>query len=174
MKQGDPKPERFIDRILREETEKAEKVIDLSDVNPENIARWSDPKNLERRETEVLEGLELFYSVDDNALEGREVTFVRMTGPFEELPHRHNNANAFLIFTNGEGIVMQEIHGEGREMRRGVGHRTLVPKGTVHGFRLKQGEILELLSIQDPPIKDPKTGKQDYEIIPNFKIRSKK
>ena len=157
--------ERFIERIRREETERASEVIDLSDVTPENITKWSDPENFVGRKRKTLHGLELTYSLDNDAVENRQVTFVRMVGPFEEKPHFHADANSFLIFTKGEGGVMQEINGERRTIHRGAGHRAFVPKGVVHGFSLKEGEVLELVSIQTPPIQDSETGEEDYVIV---------
>jgi len=33
-----------------------------------------------------------------------------------------------------------------------------------HGFELKEGEILEFISIQSPPIRNPETGREDFRL----------
>jgi len=74
----------------------------------------------------------------------------------EDYPlHYHKNSEAEFYMILGEGFI---IIGDKKDEYK-PGSKFLIPKGVRHGFVPKTQTLL--LSIQTPPIKNRKTGKED-------------
>jgi len=69
--------------------------------------------------------------------------------------HHHHKSEAKFYFISGEGFIILN----GKKHRYKKGDTFTIPKGMKHGFQSKTETLF--LSIQTPPIKDPKTGKED-------------
>lgn len=74
-------------------------------------------------------------------------------------PHIHKSSEANLMFVFGSGKVF--LDGEGRNYKKG--DKVFVGKGMSHGFEVFEQTLF--LSVQNPPIIDPKTGKIDIEYL---------
>jgi len=71
------------------------------------------------------------------------------------LPHAHNISSAKFYIIVGSGKIILDD----KERHYNVGDFFEVPKGMFHGF--VPAERTLFLSIQNPPIKSLKTGKED-------------
>jgi quercetin dioxygenase-like cupin family protein len=72
-------------------------------------------------------------------------------------PHVHEKSDARFRMLVGEGSVI--INGKPKKYRPGT--RLDIPKNTSHGFNVRKDTIM--VSIQKPPIRNPKTGKLDMK-----------
>ena len=70
-------------------------------------------------------------------------------------PHYHKKAQGYLDFVIGEGIFI--LNGEEIPYQRGSSF--FIPCKIKHGFKPKVQTLI--LSIQSPPTKEYKTGKED-------------
>lgn len=102
------------------------------------------------------DGFQIFNGIDGNKDPAREVALVKV-GPGIQHEHCHLGSNATLIITKGSGRLLSD--GVSYPVKEGdtVG----IPKGAPHGFELNDGEHLEFISVQSPPIIDRETGKVD-------------
>ncbi len=69
--------------------------------------------------------------------------------------HKHNHTHATLIVLTGKGTAILDK----KRIRYKPGDILDIPKGTMHGFEIKQKTIV--LSIQSKEILNHKTGKID-------------
>jgi len=91
--------------------------------------------------------------------DGESFNLVEMHAGQEYPVHVHHNSDARLCIVIGEGIIILN----GREIEYRVGDSYGVRRGMSHGFKPRKRTLF--LSIQKPPIKDPRTGHVDVEYI---------
>lgn len=73
------------------------------------------------------------------------------------VPHIHKKSSAKFYIIFGSGIIIIK----GKEIKYKAGNIFNIPKGTPHGFKVKEETLF--LSVQTPPIMNPKTNKPDVE-----------
>ncbi len=132
----------------------------LRDVNDEQIKKWMDPENLVGKNRREFAGFEIVDSIDGGIDENREVSLVTLKAVDQYPQHIHKNSDAYFIITKGSAKLLS-----GREERIIMeGEKIEIPRGKPHGFEIAEGEQLEFISIQSPPIKNHETGEEDLHL----------
>ncbi len=127
----------------------------------ETFDGWLQPTNLAQKNRRIFQGFEIVDSLDQGVVPGVEVSLVAIKEPGKYPQHVHQNSDAFFVITSGSAIFLS-----GR-LRRPVqvGDRLSIPRGTAHGFELSEGEALQFISFQSPPIRDVSTGEEDFKLV---------
>ncbi|MBI2631872.1 cupin domain-containing protein [Candidatus Pacearchaeota archaeon] len=91
--------------------------------------------------------------------EGRAFTLVTLEQGKYYPPHVHNKSQSkvHIIFGNGTFIL------DGKEQQYKKGDVFLIKSRVSHGFRVKEQTLF--LSIETPPIINPKTNEVDIEYV---------
>lgn len=89
---------------------------------------------------------------------GVSVEHVTLDPNREYNPHYHEKSDAFVLILRGSGYIQD---GHGTRYRATEGSLAYFPRGARHGF-ITEGEGLTFVAVQSPPIKDAKTGKEDF------------
>ncbi len=132
----------------------------LHGVNDENIEKWMNPENLQNKNRREFAGFEIVDSIDGGVDENREVSLVTIKAADQYPQHIHKNSDAYFIITKGSAKLLS-----GKEERIITGGEKIeIPRGKPHGFELEEGEQLEFISIQSPPIKNHETGEEDLHL----------
>lgn len=101
---------------------------------------------------EIIEGFGLYrLGIFDNS----SFDIVELNPKKEYPPHSHKKSKAKFYMILGEGKI---ILGDKKKQYK-AGNVFNVTRGMKHGFEPKTKTLF--LSIQNPPIKNPKTGKED-------------
>ena len=127
---------------------------------PEAIEEWLKQENLDTKNSRLFQGFEIIDSIDGGINTEREVSLVRIIAVGQYPQHIHKESNATFIITKGEGVY---VSGHTRQQVKS-GDRLVIPRGTPHGFELGEGQKLEFISIQSPPIRNIKTGEEDFHL----------
>ena len=85
----------------------------------------------------------------------RSIELVELKAGQDYPPHFHRNSKTIFCMIVGEGLIILD----GKEQKYSAGKTFRINKSIRHGF--KPGTDTLFLSIQTPPIKDRKTGKED-------------
>lgn len=130
-------------------------------ISDEEVEALLSPENLSQRTKRTFAGFEITDSLDGKPNNNVELSLVKVTPEGKYPQHVHKKSDAYLIVTAGEATFLSG------DLRRPikVGERLDIPRGTPHGFELKEGELLEFISFQSPPIKDEVTGEEDFHIL---------
>ncbi len=132
----------------------------LKDVSDETIEHWISSENISLKNKRTFQGFEITDSIDGGARVDREVSLVKITGVSKYPQHIHAGSDAFFIIVSGSAIFLNRE--ERKEIRKG--DKIKIPRGMPHGFELKEGEALEFISIQSPPIRNSETGEEDFHL----------
>jgi mannose-6-phosphate isomerase-like protein (cupin superfamily) len=125
----------------------------------ENISDWTSPESLKNKIVREFGGFKIYNAIDGSLVPDREVSLV-IANPGTYPQHIHRDSDAFFIVVNGKALF---ISGN-KEFEAGAGTKIKISKGTPHGFNINDGEKLEFVSIQNPPIKNHKTGEEDFHL----------
>ncbi len=130
-------------------------------ISNSEIENWMSPVNLKNKNKRVFEGFEVTDSIDDGVWEDTEISLIRIKATGQYPQHVHDDSDAYFIIISGEAVFLS---GDNRRKIRS-GDRIDIPKGTPHGFELKEGGNLVFVSIQSPPIRDKNTGDEDFRLF---------
>lgn len=125
------------------------------------VQEWLTPENLATKNKRTFRGFEIIDSVDGRVDKEVEVSFVKITEQGQYPQHFHKDSDAYFIIIEGEAFLLSG------DQRRKIekGERIEIPRGMLHGFELAEGETLEFISIQSPPIKNEHTGEEDFHLF---------
>lgn len=130
----------------------------LDDVD--KIPEWVSEDSLKGKAHRVFSGFEIYDDIDGGIKKDREVSLVlAKEGSYPQ--HVHKTSDAFFVIIDGQAVFLT---GENRFDAR-AGNRIKIPRGTPHGFDIKEGEVFKFVSIQNPPIKDHQTGEEDFHLV---------
>lgn len=130
----------------------------LDDVD--KVSEWVSEGSLKGKVHRVFSGFEIYDDIDGGVKADREVSLVlAKEGSYPQ--HVHKNSDAFFVIVDGEAVFLS---GENRFDAR-AGGRIKIPRGTPHGFEIKEGGVFKFVSIQNPPIKDHCTGDEDFHLV---------
>ncbi len=132
----------------------------LRDVADENVDKWISEENLRNKNKRMFQGFEIFDAIDGNIADSREVSLVKITSVGTYPKHVHRESDAYFIITKGEALLLKD----NEEIPIKYQDRIKVPRGMVHGFKLNQGQSLEFIVVQSPPIRNRKTGEEDFHL----------
>lgn len=130
----------------------------LDDID--QIPDWINEDSLKNKNHRVFSGFEIYDDIDGGVKEDREVSLVLAKGGSYP-QHIHKTSDAFFMIVDGKAVFLS---GENR-FDASVGNRIKIPKGTPHGFDIKEGDVFKFVSIQNPPIKDHHTGEEDFHLV---------
>lgn len=149
-----------LDTLEKIVTENRFMASSLKDVTAESTFSWISKENLEHKTRREFAGFEITDAIDGGMDTSREVSLVKIKAVGQYPQHVHKESNAYFIITAGEAILLS-----GKEKRPiKAGDKIKIPKGLPHGFELKEGEGLEFISIQSPPIRNSETGAENLEL----------
>ncbi len=132
----------------------------LSDFSDSTLSDWLSKENLRDKPTRVFEGFEITASIDGNIVPNREVSLVKLRSGVAYPQHVHKNSDAYVVIVSGEAVLLSGT----KETPLVSGDKIQIPRGMPHGFKLAEGQVLEFISIQSPPIRDPKSGEEDLHL----------
>ncbi|MFA7252906.1 MAG: hypothetical protein WC027_03570 [Candidatus Paceibacterota bacterium] len=129
-------------------------------ISDEIVASWLSPENLASKNKRIFQGFEITDSIDGRLDKNVEISLVKITKPGQYPQHVHNSSDAYLIIVSGQGTFLS-----GKQTRSvRSSERIDIPKGMPHGFDLVEGEALEFISIQSPPIKNENSDEEDFHL----------
>ncbi len=134
---------------------------DFYDISDEIIATWTSADNLASKNTRSFQGFTITDAIDGGGDATKEISLVTMGAEGRYPQHVHQHSDAMFVVTSGAAIFMSG------HIRREVtvGERIAIPRGTPHGFQLAVGETFSFVSLQSPPIRNPHTGEEDFQLI---------
>ncbi len=107
---------------------------------------------LDRIPKDEVENIKLFRL---GVFENSSYEFVELKKAEDYPGHHHKKSDAKFLFILGEGDIILD----GKKHKYKKGDSFDIPRGMVHGFQPDTQTLF--LSIQTPPIKNQKTGKED-------------
>lgn len=134
----------------------------LDDFTIENVERYTAQENLVNKQALHIKGFDIINGIDNKIASEREIALVEIKAPGEYEEHMHKNSDAYWVVVEGQGTLILNS----RRIPIKAGSRIQVPRGTWHGFSLTENEKLKFVSVQAPPIIDPKTGEVDFHQRP--------
>ncbi len=130
----------------------------LEGVTDDTLVQWCSEQNIAQHQSRNFAGFEIVDKLDGGKYPEREVSLVRITQKGVYPQHIHKESDALFYIKSGSALFLS-----GKSQRKiQTGDKIEIPRGTPHGFELTDGETLEFLSIQSPPIKNTKTGEEDF------------
>jgi quercetin dioxygenase-like cupin family protein len=101
-------------------------------------------------------GIDMRWVIDDASMgsEYGALGYAKYAPGAEHKPHRHDNAEEFVIYTRGKGVRFYD----GKEYEVEAGDIVYTPKGVVHGLRNTSDEPLEMWVIYSGATSFDKTG----------------
>lgn len=132
----------------------------LKDVSDDTEINWLSNENLSLKNKRTFQGFEITDSIDGGINTEREVSLVKIAEVGKYPQHTHDESDAIFTIVSGAATFLSGD--KKREIK--AGDKIKIPRGMPHGFELKEGEILEFISIQSPPIRNPETGKEDFRL----------
>jgi broad specificity phosphatase PhoE/quercetin dioxygenase-like cupin family protein len=130
----------------------------LKDVSDDSVKNWLSNENLSSKNKRVFQGFEITDSIDSSTNTEREVSLVKIAEVGKYPQHTHDESDAIFTIVSGSATFLSGD--KKREIK--AGDKIKIPRGMPHGFELKEGDVLEFISIQSPPIRNPETGKEDF------------
>jgi len=150
-------PFSILQELIKENQFMADVLKDFSD---DTVKSWLNNENLSSKNKRVFQGFEIINSIDGAVNADREVSLVKIVGAGSYPQHVHKESDAIFTIVSGSAIFLSGD--ERREIR--AGDKIKIPRDLPHGFELKEGDILEFISIQSPPIRNPETGQEDFHL----------
>jgi mannose-6-phosphate isomerase-like protein (cupin superfamily) len=129
----------------------------LANISDQDVQEWLSEENLRTKSKRSFAGFEITANVDGSPDTQREISLVRLLNAQVYPQHVHRYSDTLFIAVQGQAILLS---GSTRTVMV-AGDRLAIPKGMPHGFELVDGEPMEFLSIQQPPIRDHITGEED-------------
>ena len=103
---------------------------------------------------EIVEGFKVYrLGVSNNT----SFDLVEIKKSKDYPPHFHKDSRGQFLIVYGKGKII--IDGKKKVYKKNSSFK--IPKGVYHGFEPETDTVF--LSIQKPPIKNPKTGMEDIE-----------
>lgn len=130
----------------------------LDDID--DVSKWVSEAALRSRRHRVFADFEVYDEIDGGMRHEREVSLVvARHGSYPQ--HTHRASDALFVVIDGHAVVLS---GDLR-FDAVAGTRIKVPRGTPHGFEIREGDVFKFVSIQHPPIRNHRTGEEDFHLL---------
>ncbi len=154
-------------------TEQSKNELSLSEKLLEGIPvgdleKWIEGNKNTIRDPRIIKGKKTgkeSFDVFDIGPEDPEkvISIVKVLKNGEYNLHRHLDSDAVFVIISGQAILLTTEKNKLVKIPLNPGVKIEIPRGMVHGF--EDDKDLKFLSVQSPPIKNTKTGKEDLEEV---------